>query len=104
MPTPASRPLKVIKLAKIPDAGGGSSGKLNSLRLLSQLCYYYPAYTLAEARKLPYKHVVLMLRVARQLEAQRYYNEVQIAAAPHTKKMSFVKKLSEQFMGVMRNG
>lgn len=98
----SGKPLKVIKLAKVP--GASASNRFSSLRLLARFCYYYPAYTLADARKLPYKHVMMMLKVARQMEAERYYTMTQIVAAPHTKKGKGVESLTAQFRKVMRNG
>ena len=74
--------------------------KLNVDELLARLCYYYPQYTFREAKELPYKHVQLLLRVAKKQQAIQLYNLTQIAAAPHTKKGEGVKKLSEHFKGI----
>lgn len=95
-------PVKVIKVAKVPEKK--SSSNSTTLRVLATLCYYYPAYTLREARKLPYKHVVLMISQARRLQALEMYNLTQIAVAPHTKKFVGVKKLTKEFEKVAKNG
>lgn len=75
--------------------------KVNARRLLAELCFYYPQYTLAAARRLPAKDVMLLLKVARQKDAEKYYNLTQIAAAPHTKKGTGVKRLTSKYEKVM---
>ena len=66
-------------------------------KLWATVCYYYPQYTLQEASQLSNRDIKLLLKVANQIEAQYKYDLVQIAAAPHTKKGSGVKKLTEHF-------
>jgi hypothetical protein len=61
------------------------------------VAYYYPQYTLKEARKLPARDIKLLIKIARKLEAEKMFNLTQIVAAPHTKKGEGVKKLSEHF-------
>ena len=63
----------------------------------ASICYYYPQYTLKEASLLSSRDIRLLLTTARRLEASRMKNLVQIAAAPHTKKGSGVKKLLDFF-------
>lgn len=92
---------KVIKVAK---ASQPKSDGEDVLRSLASLCYYYPAYTLRMARNMPYKHVKIMLSQAKRLEAVRFYSELQIATAPHTKKGAGVKKLMKHFEKVSKNG
>lgn len=65
--------------------------------MFALLCFHYPQYTLQDAAQLPFRDVRLLIRTAQQQEAARMYNLTQIAAAPHTKKMQSVKKLSEHF-------
>lgn len=74
----------VIKVQKASESA--SKGHSKAGRLLAQLCYFYPQYTLAEARKLPYKHVKLLLDEAKRMKAQENLDLLQITAAPHTKK------------------
>jgi hypothetical protein len=92
---------KVIKIAKAHETK--SDGE-DVLRSLASLCYYYPAYTLRMARNVPYKHVKIMLSQAKRMEAIRFHNQAQIAAAPHTKKGQGVKKLLKHFERVAKNG
>lgn len=68
-------------------------------RTLATLCFYYPAYTLAEARKIPYRDVLLLLDIARKERSKFLYDLTQIAAAPQTEKGKGVKMLSEFYMG-----
>lgn len=75
--------------------------KINARALLAELCFYYPQYTLAAARRLPAKDVMLLLNTARKKDGEKYYNLTQIAAAPHTKKGSGVKSLSDRYRRAM---
>jgi hypothetical protein len=86
-----AEPKQVIQVAKIPRP------EAKPMRLLATLCFFYPQYTLASARKLPYKHVVLLIQEAQRQQAADYYNMVQIVSAPHTEKAAGVKKLSDHF-------
>lgn len=78
--------------------------KRTAVELLASLCYYYPQYTLAAARRLPHKHVILLIKTAQKMEATKYYNLTQIAAAPQTKKGEGVKKLLESYQKQVENG
>lgn len=86
--------MATIKAKQIPKAKKSES---DSLELLALLCYYYPQYTLEQARKLPYRHVKLLLHTARRQRAMEFLTLTQISTAPHTKKMSGVKKLMKYF-------
>jgi hypothetical protein len=89
---------KVIKVQKIPSKEPKQADALESL---DELCYYYPAYRLDQARRLPHKHVRRMLRTARRLKAAEYYNLAQIAAAPHTEKGQGVTDLLTKYRNDM---
>lgn len=69
--------------------------------LLATLCYYYPQYTFAQARQLPYIRVQQLLRTAHKIEATRFFNLTQIAAAPHSDKGKAVKQLIKNFEEIM---
>lgn len=71
--------------------------KVNKREMFATLCYYFPQYTLEDAANMPFRNVKLLLRTAQRIEAEKMYNFTQIAAAPQTKKMQSVKKLSEHF-------
>ena len=83
--------MAIIKVQSIPQK------KLNARRLLAQLCYYYPRYSFEEARKLPYKDVILLINTAQQEKALNYFNLTQIAAAPNTKNGGGVSKLIKHY-------
>lgn len=87
-----------VQVAPIPKK------KVNARELLAELCYYYPQYTLAAARRLPAKDVILLLKVARKKRGEMYLNLTQIAAAPHTKKGMGVKSLTSKYQKVMKDG
>lgn len=87
--------MATIKVASVPKP------KQSARVLLAEFCYYYPQYTLAQARRLPAKDVVLLLKTARKKEAEKYFNLTQIAAAPHTKRGAGVKSLSGKYRKAM---
>jgi hypothetical protein len=91
-------PLKVIQVQRAPSVEVSTSW----VELLTTLCYYYPQYTLAHARRLPHKYVIALLKTARRMEAQKYHNLTQIAAAPHTKNGEGVKTLISHFEEMTR--
>lgn len=84
---------KRIKAKSIHPQGSKTSKR----ELWATICYYYPQYTLQEASKLSVRDIKLLLRVAEKINAQNKYDYTQIVAAPHTKKGSGVKKLTEHF-------
>lgn len=65
-------------------------------------CYYYPAYKLDEVSRLPARDLYLLIKTAQKMEAIKMFNYTQIAAAPHTKKGTGVKKLAEHFKRMSR--
>lgn len=69
----------------------------NNRRLWATVCYYYPQYTLEEARKLTIRDIRLLLGTAKRMEAQKMLMLTQIAAAPHTKNGKGVKQLTKHF-------
>ena len=83
-----------VKAQPIPTAGGG---KTSNRQLWARVCFFYPQYTLKEASMLSVRDLKLLLNTAKKIEAERKYDLVQIAAAPHTKKGSGVKKLTEHY-------
>jgi len=89
-----------IQVAKVPRAK--SQGYKRSL--YARVCYFYPQYNLKQASELSQRDVVLLLKTADQIEALRMLNLTQISAAPHTKKGAGVKKLTEHFKKVAKNG
>jgi hypothetical protein len=82
---------------KIPSKNKG----LHPEEILCTLCYLYPQYTYAQARKLPYKRISKLIEVARREQAKFKYDLVQIVAAPTTKKHIGVKKLSEHYKSLL---
>ena len=85
----------LIKTQKIPKK------EISVDDTLATFCYKYQQYTLAQAEKLPYKHVVKMLQTARKLEAQRMLELVNIVASPHTKKGQGVKSVIEFYRRIL---
>lgn len=65
--------------------------------LYATVCYYYPQYDLQSASQLPARDMILLINTAKRRESAYLYNLTAIAAAPHSKKMSEVKKLLNHF-------
>lgn len=80
------------------------SKKSSKRELYARVCYFYQQYTLKDVESMPNRDVILLLRVANQVEAVRMLNLTQISAAPHTKKGAGVKKLTSHFKKVAKNG
>lgn len=95
--------MKVIKAQKIPKS---ASSLVSSDELLARFCLNYPQYKFSEAKKLPYKRVILMLTVAEKEYARKMYNLMQMIAAPHTKKGVGIRSMLEYYKRIMegKNG
>lgn len=80
-----------IEVAKIPTK------KTSKRDLYAMVCFFYPQYKLTEVTSLPARDIFLLVKTAQRMEAIRMFNHTQIAAAPHTKNGSGVKRLAEHF-------
>lgn len=89
--------MPVIKAQKMPRQ------PLNVDETLSRFCYHYQQYTFNMARQMPFSRIVKMLKVAQKEQYKKYLQLVKIAAAPHTKKGSGVKKLIESYEEVINS-
>jgi hypothetical protein len=58
---------KVIKVQKIPRK------EANIDDLLASFCYHYPQYKFNEARQLPYKRLIQMLKIAEKEKARTLF-------------------------------
>lgn len=77
-------------------------GKLTgTLEELTRLCYFYPQYTLQEARRLPYKHVAALLNQAQRQEAIKYYQLTLIANSPGSKNNKAAKDLINNYKKII---
>jgi hypothetical protein len=91
-----------IQVQKIPKAEPSTRSQHDKdLDTYAEICHYYSAYTMPMAKKLPGKYIKVMLRRARQLEAKKYYNLTQIAAAAQTEKMEGVDELLKHYQEQM---
>lgn len=90
---------KTIKVERVPKKQRKDGDSIDEL--LTTLCYYYQQYTFSEAKKLPYKRVTMMLRVANKIEAIRMRALANIVAAPHFDSGKGVSKLIEHYTAVI---
>lgn len=65
----------IVQAQKVPKK------EVKPLKVLGMLCYFYPQYSLTQARQLPYKHVQMLLDVANQQKALEYSHLLRIASA-----------------------
>ncbi len=89
---------RIIKVKKVDPVASSGKPRGNG-DLLGKLCYFYPQYTLSAARKLPYKHVTMLLKTAEVQRAIYYQELLCIAMAPHTK--ALVKDLQNHYKSVI---
>ena len=85
-----------IEVAKIPTK------KASKRELYAMVCFYYQQYDLQTVQNMPARDLYLLIKTAQKMEAIKMFNLTQIAAAPHTKKGSGVKKLAEHFKRMSR--
>ncbi len=83
--------MTTIKAQRVPKK------KVTPKDTLYRFCFYFPQYKYNEARRLPAKRVIGMLKVVQRERAKDMLNLVQIVTAPHTKKGSGVRKLTKHY-------
>lgn len=71
--------------------------QISNRKLWARVCYFYPQYTLEEASKLTVRDIKLLLNTAKEIEAEKNFELVQIVAAPHTEKGKGVRQLSNLY-------
>lgn len=71
-------------------------------QLYATVAYYYPQYTLKAVANMPYRDVLLLIKTATRIEAERMYNLTQIASAPHSKNGKGVKQLLDHFRKTLK--
>ena len=82
---------------KVQRVDGGKDNKLSKRELYATVCYHYPQYKLKQVEKMSARDVKLLLSTAQKQEAVKMYNLTAIAAAPHSKRQTNVKKLLDHF-------
>ncbi len=71
--------------------------------LYARVAYYFPQYRLEEVESMPYRDVLLLLRTANKIEAERMYNLTMIASAPQSKNGKGVKTLLDHFKKILKD-
>lgn len=94
--TVAVQSVQDAQIAKTPSALG------QNRKLYATVAYHYPQYTLQDVEKMPYRDIMLLLKTAHQIEAERMYNLTLIASAPHSKDGKGVKTLMEHFRKIIK--
>lgn len=68
--------------------------------ICAEVCYYY-GYRLEEVESWSFRKVRRLLRTARRLEALKYHNLTQIAAAAQTEKLKGVEILLKHYSEII---
>jgi ribosomal protein L35AE/L33A len=87
--------LAKIKAQKIPRKS------VNVEDILALFCYKYPQYKYSEARNLPYRRLVKMLKIAQKEDAKFLYTLTRAIISPHTKGGSGARKLIKELEGII---
>lgn len=90
--------MPTVTAQKVPKKQSSQSDLLDGLALF---CYKFPQYTFAEARKMPYKRILHMLKVAKKEDARTMLELVRIVAAPHSKKGKMVQEMIQYYKGII---
>jgi len=87
--------MAIVKAQKIPQK------QISSTDIVARFCYFFPQYTYLEAKKLPYKRIVQLLKVARQEQAREWYNLTRITATANSSKKGAVNDLLSEFKNII---
>lgn len=87
--------MAIIHVQKIPKKS------IHAEEIIARFCYYFPQYTFAQARFMPYKRIKQMLDVVRKEQAQQYAVLTNIIASPHTKRGEGIKKMIKYFNDII---
>lgn len=89
----------VIKAKKVP----ASDITITADEILTRFCIQFPQYTLAQAKQLPLKRILFMLKVARKVHAERMIDFLNIMASVQSGKkgnvdtvLSYFKRIIEE--------
>lgn len=91
------------KMVSVKPVKPTSKKAINNRELWATICYYYPQYTLEDAKKLSVRDIRLLLKIAEKKEAEKYLQLTQIVASPHTKKGQGVKQLTNYYKKLIGN-
>lgn len=87
--------MAVIRVQKVPKKTESAED------LICRFCFYFPRYSYQEARQLPHKRIVKMLKIAREEKARFLHDLTESIAAPHTKKGKGVNKMLKYFKDII---
>lgn len=68
---------------------------------LALFCFLFPSYTYAEAKHLPYRRIMRMIKVAKREQAYNWYNLLQISIASQTKQSA--SKLYKEYKKIIES-
>lgn len=102
MPEGKTVKVKSVRAAKVATL---SSVMGENRQIYAMIAFYFPQYKMTDVENLPYRDVLLLMRTAQRIEAERMYNLTLIASAPQSKNGKGVKTLVKHFKEIIdRNG
>lgn len=69
--------------------------------LLARFCYKFPQYTFIQAKRLPFKRIMQMLKVARKVDASTMIELANIIAGPHTENGETTTEMIEYYKEIL---
>jgi hypothetical protein len=94
---------KVVKVQPIHQARSEASSTVmgEDRRLFATVAFYFPQYRLQDVEEMPYRDVLLLIKTAYRIEAEKMYNLTMIASAPQSKNGKGVKTLMKHFKDII---
>lgn len=83
--------MAVFKAQKIPKK------EIKVDDILGRFCFYYQQYTYSQARKLPYKRIIQLLRVVEREHAKKMIDITRAIASPHGTNKNAANDLLKEF-------
>lgn len=90
-----------VEVQPVSQPTESNDSETDVVDLITRVCYFYPQYTLETAQKLADSQVTALLLQVEKQRAINFYNQVLIAAAPHTKKGELVDKLTKKYREII---
>lgn len=87
--------MPTFKAQKIPRK------EVASEDLLASFCYHFPQYTYATARRMPYRRILQMLKVANKEHAKKMIDLAHIMAAANSQKKGAIKEVVNRFNDII---
>lgn len=92
-----------VSVKPVREQAASSDSENEEVDLLTRVCYFYPQYTLEDAKQLASTQVEALLWQAEKQRATEMYHMTLIAAAPYSKKGKMVKELLKKYEEIIKS-